>query len=154
MKRHLLALDQLISRVGVVLLPLVLLLMRLEIGRAFFLSGLTKIQDWSTTIALFTDEYHVPLLPPAVAAPLATAGELLLPVLLVTGLMSRFAASGLFVLNLMAVISYWHGLTGPQGQWTSGLFDHWQWGLMLLVLVSSGAGKLSVDHCWLNRGSR
>jgi len=48
--------------------PLLLLGFRLYVARVFLLSGLTKIHDWSITVALFTDEYHVPILPPAVAA--------------------------------------------------------------------------------------
>ena len=74
--------------------PLAALAARLYVGQAFFLSGLTKIRDWETTVALFTDEYKVPLLPPAAAALLGTAGELALPGLLVLGLGGRFAALG------------------------------------------------------------
>ena len=44
--------------------PAAALAARLYVGQAFFLSGLTKIRDWDTTVALFTDEYKVPLLPP------------------------------------------------------------------------------------------
>ena len=65
--------------------PVALLAMRLYLARVFFLSGLTKIQDWDTTVFLFTEEYHVPLLSPAVAAALGTAGELLLPPLVTAG---------------------------------------------------------------------
>ena len=56
------------------------------------MSGLTKIHDWSITVALFTDEYHVPLLPPGVAALMGTATELSMPVLLALGLATRFGA--------------------------------------------------------------
>ena len=121
------------------LLPLSLFAMRLYLARVFFLAGLTKIQDWDTTLFLFTEEYHVPLLSPAVAAVLGTAGELLLPPLLLLGLAGRFAALGLFVLNIMAVVSYWHALEG------SALEFHLQWGLMLLLLLAAGPGKLAVD---------
>ena len=121
------------------LLPLSLFAMRLYLARVFFLAGLTKIQDWDTTVFLFTEEYRVPLLSPAVAAMLGTAGELLLPPLLLLGLAGRFAALGLFVLNVMAVVSYWHALEG------SALEFHLQWGLMLLLLLAAGPGKLAVD---------
>jgi hypothetical protein len=50
-----------------------LLFARLYVAQAFFLSGLTKIQNWETTIALFTDEYHVPFLSPLWA--LCSAGS-------------------------------------------------------------------------------
>lgn len=121
------------------LLPLSLFAMRLYLARVFFLAGLTKIEDWDTTLFLFTEEYRVPLLSPAVAAVLGTAGELLLPPLLLLGLAGRFAALGLFVLNIMAVVSYWHALEG------SALEFHLQWGLMLLLLLAAGPGKLALD---------
>ena len=57
--------------------PLAQLAARLYVAQVFFASGLTKLRDWETTLALFADEYAVPLLPPAVAALLGTAGELL-----------------------------------------------------------------------------
>lgn len=72
--------------------PLLLLGFRLYVARVFFLSGLTKIRDWSITVALFTDEYHVPLLSPPVAAALGTAKEQSMPVLLALGLGSLFRA--------------------------------------------------------------
>ena len=62
--------------------PLALLAARLVVAQAFFASGLTKLRDWDTTLALFEDEYRVPLLDPVIAAWAGTAGELLLPVLL------------------------------------------------------------------------
>ena len=65
----------------------------------FFKSGLQKIDNWDSTLFLFNDVYAVPVLPPALAAWLATAAELALPVLLVVGLASRFGALGLFILN-------------------------------------------------------
>ena len=61
---------------------LALLAARLYVAQVFFLSGLTKLRDWSSTLALFHDIYQVPLLPPALAAYLGTGGELVLPVLL------------------------------------------------------------------------
>ncbi|MDP3605106.1 MAG: DoxX family membrane protein, partial [Polaromonas sp.] len=72
--------------------PAAALAARIYVGQVFFLSGLTKLRDWEITVALFTDEYRVPLLPPAVAAFMGTAGELVLPVLLVLGLAGRFSA--------------------------------------------------------------
>ena len=76
--------------------PLAALAARVYVAQVFFSSGLTKLRDWGTTVALFTDEYKVPLLSPTVAAVLGTAGELVLPVLLVLGLAGRFSALGLF----------------------------------------------------------
>ncbi len=119
--------------------PAIDLLIRLFIAMVFFKAGLTKIASWDNTIALFENEYMVPLLPPALAAAMATAAELGFPVLLVLGLGSRFAAAGLFVLNIVAVISY-----PDVGE--VGLKDHQMWGMFLLVTLLHGPGKLSIDH--------
>ena len=86
--------------------PLVALAVRLYLFRVFFLSGLTKLRSWDSTLYLFSNEYHVPVLPPAVAAVMGAGGELLFPVLLLAGWQGRFAAAGLFVVNLVAVLSY------------------------------------------------
>ena len=85
--------------------PLAQLGARWYVASVFFRSGLTKLHDWDITLALFSDEYHVPLLNPTVAAYLATSAELGLSALLVLGLFGRFAAAGLSVLNVVAVIS-------------------------------------------------
>ena len=116
-----------------------LLFARLYVAQAFFLSGLTKIQNWETTIALFTDEYHVPFLSPTVAAYLGTGGELILPVLLVFGLFGRFAALGLFVQNIVAVISL--AEIAP-----AALQQHQFWGSLLAGLSIWGVGQWSVDY--------
>lgn len=127
--------------------PLVLLLLRLWVANVFFKSGLTKLDDWDTTLLLFTEEYHVPLLPPAVAAVMGTFGETVFSSLLVAGLFGRFAAAGLFVVNLMAVISY-PGLTDITRQF------HYYWGMLLLVLFTCGPGGLSLDAAWQHRQKR
>lgn len=119
--------------------PLAALAARLYVAQVFFLSGLTKIRDWDTTVALFTDEYKVPLLPPAVAALLGTAGELALPVLLVLGLGGRFAALGLFVVNAVAVISL--SEIAP-----AALQQHILWGALLAGLAIYGCGPWSADR--------
>ena len=115
---------------------------RLYVARVFFLSGLTKIRDWSSTLALFHDEYHVPVLPPEVAAPLGTFGEVVFPVFLALGLGTRFAALGLTFVNLMAVVSYWHFLSTAE----AALAQHVFWGTLLLVALFHGGGRISLDH--------
>jgi len=132
-----------VARVVDKLQPLLLLGFRLYVARVFFLSGLTKIRDWSITVALFADEYHVPVLSPAVAAALGTATELSMPVLLALGLGSRFAAGVLFIFNIVAVVSY-------QALPDTAVKDHILWGTMLLVLTICGPGKIAVDT-WLER---
>ena len=112
---------------------------RLYVAKVFFWSGLTKIRDWDTTVSLFTDEYHVPLLPPEAAAFLGTAGELGLPVLLVAGLAGRFSALGLSVMNVVAVISL--AEIAP-----AALQQHVFWGALLAGIAIYGPGALSLDR--------
>jgi putative oxidoreductase len=123
--------------------PLALLAARLSVARAFFLSGLTKLRDWDTTLALFADEYHVPLLPTEMAAWLGTGGELVLPVLLALGRFGRFAALGLFVVNAVTVISL--AEIGP-----AALQQHQFWGSLLLGLLLWGLRRWSLD-AWLGK---
>ena len=85
--------------------PLALLSARLFVALAFFISGLTKLRDWDTTLALFADDHHVSLPTPAVAAVRGTVGKLALPVLLAIGQAGRFAAAGLSVPHVVAVPS-------------------------------------------------
>ncbi|MBI3525977.1 MAG: DoxX family protein [Betaproteobacteria bacterium] len=129
------------------LTPLFDLGIRLYVANVFWSSGLVKISDWGSTLALFEYEYHVPVLPPHLAAYLAASGELGLSVLLVLGLAGRFGAAGLFVVNLVAVLSY------PDLS-DLGRADHLLWGVLLLVALLHGPGRLSVDYWllrWLNR---
>jgi putative oxidoreductase len=120
--------------------PAAALAARLYIAQVFFLSGLTKIRNWDATIALFTDEYKVPLgLPPAIAAPMGAGGELVLPVLLVLGLGGRFAALGLFVLNLVAALSL------PEiGE--GALTQHLFWGSLIAGLAIYGPGPWTLER--------
>jgi putative oxidoreductase len=121
------------------------LAIRLYVGWQFFKAGWIKIGDWSATLALFHDEYHVPVLPPELAAVMGASGELFFPVPLLLGLFSRAAALGLFFVNLMAVISYPQLFTF---ECPAGLQDHFFWGALLLVLVAFGPGRLALDS-WL-----
>lgn len=132
-----------ITRLLDALQPLAALAARVYVAQVFFLSGLTKLRDWGTTVALFTDEYKVPLLSPTVAAVLGTAGELVLPVLLVVGLAGRFSAIGLFVVNAVAVIAL--SEIAP-----AALQQHILWGALLAALAIYGMGPWSVDR-WLKR---
>ncbi|MEO8060086.1 MAG: DoxX family protein [Burkholderiales bacterium] len=119
--------------------PAAQLAARWYVASVFFRSGLTKLRDWDTTLALFTDEYHVPLLNPTVAAWLGTGAELALPVLLVFGLFGRFAALGLSVLNVVAVLSL---MDVPD----AALMGHLFWGCLLLALLLWGPGRWSADR--------
>lgn len=119
--------------------PPAALLARVYVAQVFFMSGLTKLRDWDITLALFADEYHVPLLPTPVAAAMGTAGELVLPVLLVLGLGGRFAALGLSVVNAVAVISL--ADIAP-----AALQQHITWGVLLAGLAVFGTGTWSGDR--------
>ena len=128
--------------------PVALLALRLYVSSVFFRAGIIKISDWSATLALFHDEYKVPLLPPDVAACVGAFGELTFPILITLGLAGRFGAAGLFVVNVMAVLSYpqlW-GFDCP-----AGIHMHFVWGAILLALALFGPGKLSLDELILRR---
>lgn len=119
--------------------PLAALGARLYVANVFFSSGLTKLRDWDITLALFMDEYKVPFLPHDVAAVMGTGGELVLPVLLALGLGSRFAALGLSVVNVVAVLSL--ADIAP-----AALQQHHFWGALLAGLAVFGPGRFALDH--------
>lgn len=123
--------------------PLADLLIRAWLFKVFFYSGLTKIQNFDSTLALFKNEYHVPYLPSDIAAYLGTGAELIFPALMLAGLFGRLSAFGLFVFNIVAVISYPFLMT-QEG--AAGLMQHIYWGLLILVIVVHGPGKISLDH--------
>lgn len=124
------------------------LTIRLWLANIFLKSGLTKIASWGSTLFLFRNEYHVPLVPPELAAYLGTFAELCFPVLLALGLGTRFSALVLFIFNIVAVVSY-PFLWTEEGQ--VGFTNHVMWGLLLLVPMLHGAGKLSLDDLFGKR---
>ncbi len=116
-----------------------LLAVRLWLAKFFFFSGLTKIANFNTTIALFTDEYKVPVLPPNVAAVLSTTAELSLPVLLVLGLFTRLAGAGFFAMTtVIAVFVY------PDAPENAYIL------LLAATLIALGSGKFGADY-WIAR---
>ena len=123
-------------------LPLALLqlLFRISIAAVFWHSGLVKIASWQTTVVLFRDEYHVPLLPPELAATLAAATELSMPVLLVLGLFTRLAT-----LPLIGMVIVIEVFVYPE-DWV----EHLTWFSMLLFLLTRGPGPIALDR-WLVR---
>jgi len=123
--------------------PWLLLGARLWVSWQFLKSGWLKLTHWDVTLELFRMEYQVPLLPPTIAAIAGTLGELLFPVLLVLGLVTRFSALGLLAVNALAVLSYWHVL-GSEG-YEAALAQHVLWGFMLAVLAVCGGGALALD---------
>jgi putative oxidoreductase len=130
--------------------PLFALGTRWYVSWQFLKSGWLKISAWDNTLALFHDEYHVPVLPPNVAAVVGTFGELFFPLLIVLGLGGRIGPLGLFAVNLMAVISYSNVLLAEGAE--AAFAQHVLWGFMLTFLTIYGLGPLSVDR-WFTRRS-
>jgi putative oxidoreductase len=112
------------------------LLFRLAVGSVFMKAGLTKIASWETTVALFRDEYAVPLLSPEVAAAMAATFELGCSALLIVGLATRLAT--LPLLGMLAVIQVF--------VYPSAWAEHLTWGSILLALLTHGAGAVSIDR--------
>lgn len=111
---------------------------RISIGTVFLRSGILKVEGWSdgTTLALFTDEYKLPLIAPKAAVWLATTAELTLPVLLLLGFLTRYAALGLLCMTLVIETFVY----------PSAFDTHGVWAVSLLFLIRHGAGPLSVDR--------
>ena len=110
--------------------------LRFAVATVFWNSAMSKLANWETTLSLFSEEYNVPLLPPELAAYLATSIEITAPVLLVFGFLTRPTA--VVLLGMVAVIEIFvYPLAWP---------THLQWAAMLLVMLCRGAGKLSLDH--------
>jgi putative oxidoreductase len=132
---------------------LIALLARFSIAAVFWNSGQTKVEGFAinlvagtfeigtprlsgSAVDLFRDEYRLPLLPPELAAWLATVGEHALPALLLLGLGSRFAAAGLLAMTAVIQILVYPGAYATHGVWAA----------VLLWLMVRGPGVLSVDH--------
>ena len=120
-----------------------LLFFRIYVGWVFFSSGLWKFNNWEQNLAVFEYEYAVPFLHYEVAAYLATFGELVFPLFLITGLGTRFAAIAISFINIVAVISYYATLAKG-----AGLALHQLYGAMLLASIVWGGGYLSADQ-WI-----
>ncbi len=122
---------------------LLLLATRCYVGWQFWKSGWLKVSSWSTTLDLFRTEYHVPVLPPEIAAVTGACGEIFFPALLFVGLFGRVGALGASFVNVMAVISYRQVLLAEGSE--AALAQHILWGFMLLVLAVFGPGGISID---------
>ena len=148
--------------------PISDLIMRIVVGWAFYASGLTKVasselllnilgrdiryptslEPSQTTLMLFQHEYSVPFIASDMAAQVGTAAEIVLPVLLIFGLFGRLSALGLFVFNIVAVVSYEAAQAG------AGFYLHVLWGTMLLALIAHGPGKISIDYLFTPKKRR
>jgi len=124
-----------------------LLALRVALAVPFFKSGLTKWDGFLTLSAgaqyLFSEEFKLHILGgeypypfPSLMAHMSGVCEIVLPILLVLGLGTRFAALGL--LAMTAIIQ----LTVPEG-WAN---FHLPWAAMALTLVVFGGGKLALER--------
>lgn len=126
----------LVALVGRVPLSLHQLLFRIAIAGVFLRAGLTKMSSWESTVALFADEYKVPVLAPHLAAAMAATFEVGCSTLLLVGLGTRLAA-----LPLIGMIMTIQLFVYPQA-WS----EHLVWGSILLMLLTRGGGAISLDH--------
>jgi putative oxidoreductase len=113
----------------------VVLVARTATFSVFFRSGLVKISDWNATLMLFRNEYHVPVLPPEIAAIMAASMELGVSSLVLVGLFTRLG-----VLGLMGMIAVIQTFVYPEA-WP----DHIQWLGFMIVILCRGPGALSLD---------
>jgi putative oxidoreductase len=131
-------LDRLTALLAAIPHDLIALIARISVGTVFLRSGLLKLEGWAdgTTVALFRDEYQVPLLSPEVAAVLAMSAELTLPWLLFVGLGTRLAALALLAMTAMIQLFVYPNAYDTHGTWA----------VCFLYLMKFGAGRLSLDH--------
>lgn len=130
---------------------------RFSIAAVFWKSGETKIQGFAIDIVnreftlgwprlsdsvvdLFRDEYHLPLVPPEIAATLAATAEHLFPVLILLGLATRLSALALLGMTMTIQLFVYPDAYPTHGTWAA----------VLLYLMVHGPGKLSLDH-WIAR---
>lgn len=123
-----------------------LLVLRIALAIPFWRSGMTKWDGFLSLSSgaryLFEQEFKLHLFGQAIAYPmplaaafLAGLGEVILPVLLVLGLGTRFAAFGILVMTLVIQLTIPDGLIN----------FHLPWAAMALALMASGGGLVSAD---------
>lgn len=127
-----------------------LLLARLALAGVFWRSARTKVVDGSwleisdTTRYLFQEEYRGVPLPAELSMYLATYAEHFFPVILVLGLATRFAALSLLLMTLTIQVFVY-----PEAWWPA----HSLWAALSMVLISRGAGLISIDALLAKRRS-
>ncbi len=119
---------------------LIALAARISVAAIFFQSARTKVDGLltikDTTFLLFEEEYRVPLLPPELAAHVATYAEHLFPLLLVLGLLTRLSAAALLCMTAVIQIFVY-----PDA-WPT----HLGWAVPMLYLIGRGGGTWALDH--------
>jgi putative oxidoreductase len=117
-------------------LSILQLMFRLAVASVFLKAGLNKLASWELTVQLFADEYKVPVLPPEIAATLASTFEISCSVLLILGLATRLAT--LPLLGMILVIQ--------TTVYPNAYAEHLTWGSILLFLLTRGGGAWSLDR--------
>jgi putative oxidoreductase len=118
---------------------LIALAARVFPAAVFWQSGQTKVAGFHlkpSAIALFQNEYQLPLIDPAIAAHISAFSEHFFPILLVIGLAARFSALALLFMTAVIEIFVY-----PDAWPTHGV-----WATCFLVVISRGPGWLSLDH--------
>ena len=105
-------------------------------GFVFFNAGILKLRSFEFAVKLFADEYHLPIIPPELAARLAMTVELVVPLFLFAGLATRLATLPLLAMTLVIVT-----LVYP-ASWVESLL----WGSVLVMILTRGPGVISLDH--------
>lgn len=122
-----------------------LLVARVSVASIFLLSARTKVEGLFTikasTYDLFSYEYNLPLLPPDLAAQLATVSEHLFPAMLIVGLGTRLSAAALLFMTMVIQVFVY------PGAWAT----HLSWAALLLPLIARGAGTVSLDRAFTER---
>jgi len=136
---------------------LIAVVARFSIAAVFWQSGQTKVEGFAvnfvssefflgwprlseSVVALFQDEYQLPLIAPEVGAIMAAFAEHLFPLLILLGLATRFSALALLGMTLVIQVLVYPGAYATHGVWAA----------VLLYLIAHGPGKLSIDH-WIAR---
>jgi len=128
--------DPVLFRLGQFPLSLLQLVFRFSIASVFWKSGQSKIASWDTTILLFTNEYHVPVLSPQFSAAMAATFELGCSALILFGLLTRLAT-----LPLLGMVFVIQTFVYPEN-WV----EHLTWTAVLLFLLTRGPGAISLDR--------
>ena len=121
------------------------LIARVWVAQIFLQDGWFKLQNWNSTVNIFSKHYPIVFLSPAVSAVFITAAELILSICLLLGLGGRIMIFLFFIFNTIMIYSY-NFLWTPEG--TVTLNQQIAWNLLLMLLMLHGAGKMSVDY-WL-----
>lgn len=134
--KHPLALaDRAIALLNAIPYSVIALIARAATFSVFFRSGMQKLSDWNSTLLLFENEYHVPVLPPHFAAYMAAGLELGGSVLILIGLATRLSA-----LALLGMVFVIQAFIYPEA-WP----DHIQWVAFMFILLARGPGRVSLD---------